>query len=164
MRAERLFLFFALSLFGIALIRPEVLLPAPFDFIQASHADPLLNQQLGAQADPPKTKSAAVDHEVPVFVPDHQTLRFASDREAEPDAKSKAPTASLDAQPKTSEWPEFIGAKKLFGAVKEPAPLAARAIGTYARGCLSGAVALPIGADRAPAYPAPRVRAWCWAT
>ena len=65
-------------------------------------------------------------------------------REAEPDAKSKAPTASLDAQPKTSEWPEFIGAKKLFGAVKEPAPLAARAIGTYARGCLSGAVALPI--------------------
>ena len=65
-------------------------------------------------------------------------------REAEPDAKSKAPTASLDAQPKTSEWPEFIGAKERFGAVKEPAPLAARAIGTYARGCLSGAVALPI--------------------
>ena len=32
----------------------------------------------------------------------------------------------------------------MFGAVKEPAPLAARAIGTYARGCLSGAVALPI--------------------
>ena len=89
-RAERLFLFFALSLFGIALIRPEVLLPAPFDFIQASHADPVLNQQSGAQTDPPKTKSAAVDHELPAFVPDHQTLTFASDREAEPDAKSKA--------------------------------------------------------------------------
>ena len=144
MRAERLFLFFALSLFGIALIRPEVLLPAPFDFIQASHADPVLNQQSGAQTDPPKTKSAAVDHELPAFVPDHQTLTFASDREAEPDAKSKAPTATPDAQSKASEWPEFIGAKKLFGAVKEPAPLAARAIGTYARGCLSGAVALPI--------------------
>ena len=35
-------------------------------------------------------------------------------------------------------------AKELFGAVTAPAPLAPRAIGTYARGCLSGAVALPI--------------------
>jgi penicillin-insensitive murein endopeptidase len=143
-RAERLFLFFALSLLGIVLIRAEALLPAAFDFIQPSHADPVLNQQSGAQADPPKTKSAAVDHELPAFVPDHQTLTFASDSEAGSDAKSKAATATPDAQSKASEWPEFIGAKKLFGAVKEPAPLAARAIGTYARGCLSGAVALPI--------------------
>ena len=72
MRAASLFLFFALNLFGIALIRPDVLLPAPFDFIQASHADPVLNQQSGAQADPPKTKSDAVDHERPAFVPDHR--------------------------------------------------------------------------------------------
>jgi penicillin-insensitive murein endopeptidase len=35
-------------------------------------------------------------------------------------------------------------AKELFGAVTEPAPLASRAIGTYARGCLAGGVALPI--------------------
>ena len=32
----------------------------------------------------------------------------------------------------------------LFGAVDKPAPLAARAIGSYSRGCLSGAVSLPI--------------------
>jgi len=35
-------------------------------------------------------------------------------------------------------------ANELFGAVTAPAPLASRAIGTYARGCLSGGVALPI--------------------
>ncbi|RUP09546.1 penicillin-insensitive murein endopeptidase [Hyphomicrobium sp.] len=41
-------------------------------------------------------------------------------------------------------WPKFIGAKTLFGAAKAPAPLEARAIGSYSRGCLSGAVPLPI--------------------
>ena len=35
-------------------------------------------------------------------------------------------------------------ANELFGAAPGPAPLAARAIGSYARGCLAGAVALPI--------------------
>jgi penicillin-insensitive murein endopeptidase len=37
-----------------------------------------------------------------------------------------------------------VAAKALFGAAKGPAPLAARAIGSYARGCLSGARALPV--------------------
>jgi penicillin-insensitive murein endopeptidase len=37
-----------------------------------------------------------------------------------------------------------LPAKKLFGAQKTPAHMPARAIGTYARGCLAGAVALPI--------------------
>ncbi|MDK9695753.1 MAG: penicillin-insensitive murein endopeptidase [Siculibacillus sp.] len=35
-------------------------------------------------------------------------------------------------------------AKVLFGGVREPAPLAARSIGAYSRGCLAGAVALPV--------------------
>ena len=35
-------------------------------------------------------------------------------------------------------------AKELFGRRTEPAPLAARAVGSYARGCVAGAVALPI--------------------
>ena len=35
-------------------------------------------------------------------------------------------------------------AKDLFGAVRAPAPLAARAIGSYARGCLAGATALAV--------------------
>lgn len=35
-------------------------------------------------------------------------------------------------------------AKRLFGSVATPAPLVARSIGSYARGCLAGAVALPV--------------------
>src|SRR5262245_7639344 len=35
-------------------------------------------------------------------------------------------------------------AKALFGAATSPAPFAAEAIGTYSRGCLAGAVALPV--------------------
>jgi penicillin-insensitive murein DD-endopeptidase len=35
-------------------------------------------------------------------------------------------------------------AKELFGRKSEPAPMAARTIGFYAKGCLAGAVALPI--------------------
>ena len=53
-------------------------------------------------------------------------------------------TASLKAGGGAPKWPEFVGAKQLFGVVKKPAPLAARAIGYYSRGCLSGAEALPI--------------------
>jgi penicillin-insensitive murein endopeptidase len=35
-------------------------------------------------------------------------------------------------------------AKVLFGAARDPAVLAARSIGSYARGCLAGAIALPV--------------------
>jgi penicillin-insensitive murein endopeptidase len=55
-----------------------------------------------------------------------------------------AETASLKSTTEAPKWPEFVGAKSLFGAVKKPAPLTARAIGYYSRGCLSGAVPLPI--------------------
>lgn len=37
-----------------------------------------------------------------------------------------------------------IPAKQLFGAQKTPANMAARSIGTYAKGCLAGAQALPV--------------------
>jgi penicillin-insensitive murein endopeptidase len=40
--------------------------------------------------------------------------------------------------------PKQPPAKVLFGAAKTPAPLAARSIGFYAKGCLAGAAALPI--------------------
>lgn len=35
-------------------------------------------------------------------------------------------------------------AKRLFGGVARPAPLAARSIGAYSRGCLAGAIAMPV--------------------
>jgi hypothetical protein len=55
---------------------------------------------------------------------------------------SKEPSAAETPvkEPPAKEPP----ANELFGAAPGPAPLAARAIGSYARGCLAGAVALPI--------------------
>jgi penicillin-insensitive murein endopeptidase len=45
---------------------------------------------------------------------------------------------------KAVKRPPPTPAKVLFGAAKTPAPLTARSIGFYAKGCLSGAQALPI--------------------
>lgn len=55
---------------------------------------------------------------------------------------------------------DVIPAKKLFGAAKVPAPLAARAIGGYSRGCLAGATALPIDGPGWQAMRLSRNRNW----
>src|ERR1041384_4290433 len=49
---------------------------------------------------------------------------------AKPAAKKPAPKSPI--------------AREMFGAATAPAPLAARAIGSYAKGCLAGGVLLPI--------------------
>jgi penicillin-insensitive murein DD-endopeptidase len=54
----------------------------------------------------------------------------------------------------------LIPAKKFFGAAKAPAPLAARAIGSYARGCLAGGVALPVDGPAWQAMRLSRNRNW----
>jgi penicillin-insensitive murein endopeptidase len=51
-------------------------------------------------------------------------------------------------------------ARELFGAVKTPAPLAARSIGFYAKGCLAGASALPIDGPTWQAMRLSRNRNW----
>jgi penicillin-insensitive murein endopeptidase len=51
-------------------------------------------------------------------------------------------------------------AKVLFGAAKTPAPMAARAIGFYAKGCLAGAKALPIDGPAWQAMRLSRNRNW----
>src|SRR5262245_7957361 len=81
-------------------------------------ASPLL--QAAEQASPPAPSTAAT---------------------AAPAAKTpvpKKPNAKKHAKPAGPT------AKELFGAIKEPAPLPARSIGFYAKGCLAGASALPI--------------------
>lgn len=55
---------------------------------------------------------------------------------------------------------EPIAAKTLFGAAKAPAPLAARAIGYYSRGCLSGARQLEIDGPAWQAMRLSRNRNW----
>ena len=51
-------------------------------------------------------------------------------------------------------------AKELFGRKREPAPLAARAIGFYARGCLAGAIALPVNGETWQVMRLSRNRNW----
>ena len=51
-------------------------------------------------------------------------------------------------------------ARELFGRKGEPAPLAARAIGGYARGCVAGAVALPIDGETWQVMRLSRNRNW----
>jgi penicillin-insensitive murein endopeptidase len=71
------------------------------------------------------------------------------------------------ATPTTAEAPDDHGgtpglkpAKVLFGAVATPAPLAARAIGTYAKGCLAGGQALPVDGPAWQAMRLSRNRNW----
>jgi penicillin-insensitive murein endopeptidase len=51
-------------------------------------------------------------------------------------------------------------AKELFGRKAAPAPLQARSIGFYARGCLAGAMALPINGDTWQVMRLSRNRNW----
>jgi penicillin-insensitive murein DD-endopeptidase len=61
--------------------------------------------------------------------------------EAGKDAKKGAKAAAVK---KVLAKPKPPPAKVLFGAIKTPAPLVARSIGFYAKGCLAGAEALPV--------------------
>jgi penicillin-insensitive murein endopeptidase len=58
--------------------------------------------------------------------------------------KTPAATSTAKKVAKKPAKPKGPPAKLLFGAVTTPAPLAARAIGSYSKGCLSGGAALPI--------------------
>jgi penicillin-insensitive murein DD-endopeptidase len=56
--------------------------------------------------------------------------------------------------------PGLRPAKVLFGAVRAPAPLSARAIGSYSKGCLAGAQALPVDGPTWQAMRLSRNRNW----
>ncbi|MBS9475634.1 penicillin-insensitive murein endopeptidase [Ancylobacter radicis] len=51
-------------------------------------------------------------------------------------------------------------AKQLFGGAKEPAELSTRSIGFYSKGCLAGAIALPINGKAWQAMRLSRNRSW----
>ena len=53
-----------------------------------------------------------------------------------------------------------LAAKELFGRKDKPAPLGARALGWYAKGCLSGAVALPVNGETWQVMRLSRNRMW----
>jgi penicillin-insensitive murein endopeptidase len=81
-----------------------------------------------------------------------------------PTTTAKAPAEDTKTDPATvaSEpaKPKLVAAKTLFGAAKDAAPLAARAIGTYARGCLAGAKPLAVDGPNWQAMRLSRNRTW----
>jgi penicillin-insensitive murein DD-endopeptidase len=88
--------------------------------------------------------------------------------QAPPPEPSKGATAAPAAKtpvpkkPSTKKHARPTGpaAKELFGAVKDPAPMLARSIGFYAKGCLAGASALPIDGPTWQAMRLSRNRNW----
>ena len=100
----------------------------------------------------------------PVFA---QTVPQAAEAEAEavPPPASDAPgqtksAAPADPKAKAATKPAPTPAKVLFGGAKTAAPLAARAIGFYSRGCLAGAKPLAIDGPAWQAMRLSRNRNW----
>jgi len=73
-----------------------------------------------------------------------------------------ASPAAADAKPAATRAakPPSPVAKVAFGAMRTPAPLAARSIGSYAKGCLAGAKPLPIDGPAWQAMRLSRNRNW----
>ncbi len=59
-------------------------------------------------------------------------------------ASKTADTPAPAKKKKPPPPPKGPPAKELFGSVTEPAPLEARSIGSYSKGCLAGGISLPI--------------------
>jgi penicillin-insensitive murein endopeptidase len=74
--------------------------------------------------------------------------------------KADAAKAARKKGRKKAVKPPPMPARELFGAATTPAPLAARAIGFYAKGCLAGAAALPIDGPAWQAMRLSRNRNW----
>jgi penicillin-insensitive murein endopeptidase len=134
--------------------RPNAAKSAPLpSFVAQPHVlsgagmgeDPEGTSPPDSAAEPPTDSSATGS------VSDPTTDSVSQDTSKEAGASSKPRAVSIKVEPipgteppKKAIWPTFIGAKSLFGVAKKPASMEARSIGSYSRGCLAGAVALPI--------------------
>lgn len=89
-------------------------------------------------------------------------LTLAAGAQAPSADNAKGTTADVPPADKPAVPPKAppIPAKQLFGAAGTPAPLAARAIGNYAKGCLAGATAMPIDGEAWQAMRLSRNRNW----
>lgn len=79
--------------------------------------------------------------------------------EAAAPAKTPAPVAK-DGKAAKAEKPKSPPAKEFFGAAKTASPLASRAIGFYAKGCLAGGKPLPVDGPAWQAMRLSRNRNW----
>ena len=85
---------------------------------------------------------------------------WAQDGGQGPTAAVQQVAAKKPVKKKVAAKPAGPPAKELFGAAKTPAPLQARAIGFYAKGCLAGAAALPVDGAAWQAMRLSRNRTW----
>jgi penicillin-insensitive murein endopeptidase len=76
------------------------------------------------------------------------------------DANGQPQRIAPDGVANAADGRAIIPAKKLFGKVKGPSLLQARAIGSYSRGCIAGAVALPVDGPAWQAMRLSRNRTW----
>lgn len=112
-----------------------------------------------ASADSPPAQQAAVAP-APELAAPASAVAAPEPKAAAASDKAQPPASGADAAQPVVEKPKVVAAKTLFGAAKEPAPLAARAIGTYARGCLSGAKPLAVDGPTWQAMRLSRNRTW----
>ena len=92
--------------------------------------------------------------------PHKQRTTVATPRAAKTQHNSTSKEPSAEETPFKEPPAKEPPANELFGAAPGPAPLAARAIGSYARGCLAGAVALAINGPHWQVMRLSRNRNW----
>lgn len=116
-----------------------------------------------SDAPPPQQAAASPATERAASPPATDALPAENDKKTpaagEGAGKAKS-TAAAGADEPAPAKPKVVAAKTLFGAAKQPAPLAARAIGTYARGCLSGAKPLAVDGPTWQSMRLSRNRRW----
>jgi len=107
----------------------------------------------------PSTATAETAPATPTTLPAAQSSVTSPAPTGSPTATASA-ALSPAAEVESDGTPALKPAKVLFGGVKTAAPLAARAIGSYAKGCLSGAKALPVDGPHWQAMRLSRNRNW----
>jgi penicillin-insensitive murein DD-endopeptidase len=116
----------------------------------------------------PATTTAAITPDVPAAekvseqpAPPSAPTVASIDLLAPEDGSKSEPVITIEPDPTLlANRPPMVAAKTLFGAAKAPAPMSARSIGSYARGCLAGAVALPVDGPAWQAMRLSRNRNW----
>lgn len=116
----------------------------PADAIVAPQPVPAVRPDAAALPSQPD-KSAAEPQSKTAKATDDAPSKGAHDGAASKDGKaSKDAKSSKDAKPAKEDKKPALPAKQLFAAAKTPAPLAARAIGWYAKGCLAGGKSIAV--------------------
>ena len=142
-------------------LAPEAVPKATVELPTTTSGDTRRTITLIAEADPVKP-GADADSSGKTDAPasDEQSSGSGKEKQIEPTLGSLTPKPSLVPEEFYAGGSKIVSAKNLFGSAKSASPLAARSIGFYAKGCLSGAVALPIDGAAWQAMRVARNRNW----